>query len=339
MGAVSKSSWKRRARIAHPGAGNTITYEIDKGGFLEDIMVVARGIVRVTGGTSNGVATADYNPQALVSKFEVIGNSAGVYPGGMLKSVLSSSVHARVAFDDKEYLGDLTGATLSGAIGNYTIKTPYQLRFALPNNPEPNETSLFTAGYVGLQLVIYCGQGTDLFPGCDRNFDFSGVTFDIYDRRNAGSPNKTEVAVLFETDQIIPIGGANDSWNLRDYLRKNEPYLDILVMAQTTNHALSDSVLLEVKTVEDEKSVPFMQGIDPDALKFRQFREVNAGQSTTGLYRIPLAEDFMLSQLISNPAITVNVANPGGANNDRLILSSRRVLRPTVAKDGSVSFA
>jgi hypothetical protein len=340
MGAITKSAWKLRKSVAHPGAGNTITYEIDKGGFLEDLMIIARGSVNVTGGTTNGTATGDFNPQAMVNMFEVIAVSAGVYPDGTLKRVYPETVHTRYMFDTRDELPDYLGATIAGT-GSTAVYTPYVLRFALPKNPEPNETSLWTGGYTGLQLIITCGHGTDMYNGNDRNWDFSGVTFDIYDRRNQGSPNSTEVAVLYEQDIIIPINGANTSWNLRDYLQQKYGYLDILALFQTTNHVLTDGILQQIVNIEDANQTPFFYTVNPPALKFRQFPEIGKTfAAAAGLYRIPLAEDFMLSNLIQSPAITLNVSNPGGANVDRIILSCRRVAMPAVdAKSGAVSFS
>jgi len=341
MAQITQSSWKLRKSVAHPGAGNTITYEIDKGGFLEDLLIVARGTVNVTGGTTNGTATADYNPQNLLRMLEVDSVSAGVYPDGTLKRVYPDSVYARHIFDEGVALNDNLGATIA-ATGSTAICCPWLLRFALPLLQEPNETSLFTQGYTGLQLILYCGSGTDLFSGNDRTWDFSQVVFDIYDRRNQGSPNATEVAVLYESDIVIPINGANQYWNLRDYLSQTQSYLDILAMFQTTSaHTLSDALLNQIRTIEDSNGVAFEQNIRPEALKFRQTSLVKHNSlSQVGMYHIDLAEDFQLSELIYCPAITIDVNNPGGANQDRIILSTRRILMPSVnSKTGAVSFS
>lgn len=334
MGNFAKNQFVLRRSWTHPGVGNTITHEIDKGGFVEDILVIARGNVVVSGGTTSGVATGDPNPEAIVQQFEVIANAAAnsPYPDGSLKRVYPRSVKARMLFDEGVLVSDMLGHVLTGDAGTVAVCVPYLLRFALPELKQQNETSLYTDQYAGLQLVITMNALTAMFKGCDRAVDFSGITFDIYDRRTYASPNGQPVAVLFEQDQIVPINGANDSMNLKEYLLKDQPYLDVLMMTEIDNHVLADTVLNQVKLVEDTNSVPFHRAIKPLAYRFMQ--SVNyvkdMGDAQTGLYLIECAEDGMLSQLVDSPAITVDVANPSGANKDRIILSGRRIVLPTV---------
>jgi hypothetical protein len=332
MAYLSKAQYVLRKSVQHPGAGNTITHEIDKGGFVEDILVVARGVVTVSAGSATGTATGLYNPEGIVQQFEVIANPAAgsPYPGGTLKRVFPRSVKARQLFDSGMLL-DLGATAIDGTAKSTTITSvPYLLRFSLPRLWSQNETSLYTNAYAGLQLVITMNTGPALFTGNDRTWDFSQVTFDIYDRRTYASPNGQDVAVLYEQDQIVPINGANDTWNLRDYLLKNEPFLDCLIFAETTSaFNLSDAILNQVKLVEDQNSVPFFRMLKPAAIKFRQSQKVKyAAASQVGMYLLEMAEDGMLTQLISCPAITLDVSNPGGANQDRLILSQRRIRLP-----------
>jgi hypothetical protein len=332
MAYLSKAQYVLRKSVQHPGAGNTITHEIDKGGFVEDILVVARGNVTLSAGSTGGTATGLYNPEGIVQQFEVIANPAAgsPYPGGSLKRVFPRSVKARMLFDKGMLLGDLLGASIDGTAKTTAINCPFLLRFSLPGLFSQNETSLYTNAYAGLQLVITMNLGTAMFTGNDRTWDFSQVTFDIYDRRTYASPNGQDVAVLYEQDQIVPINGANDTWNLRDYLLKNEPFLDCLIFSETTSaFNLSDTIINQIKLVEDQNSVPFFRMLKPAAIKFKQAEKVKySAASQVGMYLLELAEDGMLTQLISCPAITLDVSNPGGANQDRLILSQRRIRLP-----------
>lgn len=330
MALLSKNAVINRRQYVHPGANNTITHEIDKGGFVHDIFVVARGNVVVSGGAADGVATGDYNPHNIVTQFELLANSKGLYPGGTLKRVSSRTVAARQIFDTGRFLGDNLGATINGAAGTYTIECVYHLRFAVPEFIKSAETALYTDQYNGLQLVISLGGRDTLFTGNNRNFDFSGVTFDIYDRRSSGSPFGDHVAVLYERDVIIPLNGANDSFNIGDYLDKPEPYYDILFISETTAaHTLTDALIKELKIVEDQSGTPFYRAIKPGILRYAQSQLIEpSGQAMTGLLKLNMAQDGMLKQLVASPRPVLDVANPGGPNLDRIIAATRCVVTP-----------
>jgi hypothetical protein len=54
----------------------------------------------------------------------------------------------------------------------------------------------------------------------------------------------------------------------------------------------------------------------------------DASENMTGLYLLPIAQDGLLMGAVKPVSLLLDVANPGGAGVDRLIVSSRRVILP-----------
>jgi hypothetical protein len=325
---AKKHDFSIRERVAFGSENSPRYHEIRKGGMVLDVTPVLTGTLVVTGGTVNGTATGE-NPGNAVQRFDIDATPriGSPYPGGKIKSLTPRSVLCRRIFDKGFKQGDmsLAGGTFNGAAGSYTFNQAFPLRFALPNNAvRPIETALNTDQYDGLQLQITTGGRNTLFSGNDRTFDWSGARFDIYDRRENGAPG--DVAVLYESDQFVPIAGANARLPIDGELPKNEGYLDILLIAETTGQALADTIIkkVNISSGTDQFSEMYSEYIKQLQREF----VTDASENMTGLYLLPIAQDGLLMGAVKPVSLLLDVANPGGAGVDRLIVSSRRVILP-----------
>jgi hypothetical protein len=214
----------------------------------------------------------------------------------------------------------LGAAGVNGAAATYVFNQPFPLRFALPRNARPIETSLNTEAYDGLQLAVQLGGRDTQFVGNDRTFNWTGAFFDIVDRREAMS---MDVAVLYETDHIVPINQANSALPINAELPKGQGYIDMLLIAETTNDALSDAIINRVSLFDGTQ---MFSDLYEDAIKSGQTEFVtDTAEALTGVYYLPIAQDGLLLGVVRDVSATLDVSKPG---TDRIIVSTRRVVLP-----------
>jgi hypothetical protein len=326
---MRKHDFSIRERIPFRAENSPLFHQVPKGGLIQEITPVLSGTLVIAGGAASGVATGAENPGGLVQRFDLdaVTRIGSPYPAGKLKSVTPRSVLRRRIFDKGFFQPDLSigAAGLTGAAGSFTLSMPFPLRFSLPGNANRAiETALNADQYDSLQLQIVTGGKSALLTGNDRNWDYSGVRFDIYDRRENGAPGDT--AVLYESDQFVPIAGANPRLPLGAELPQSESFLDVLLITETTNAALADTILrkVNVSTGTEQFEELYSEMIKQHGREF----VTDAAQVDTGLYLVPISQDGLLAGAVRPISLLLDVANPGGAGVDRITVNSRRVVLP-----------
>lgn len=329
-------NYKHRERIQFK-INTPLIHEILLAGYIQFIDVLMGGSLVISAGTTSGTSLGE-NPGNFVNRLVVEGASKGQYPNGKLRSLLSRSLIRRRVFD---YGWTYLDTALTGAAGTFTLNQPYRLNFQYPRCRRPIETSLKTDAYTGLQLRIETNSGPGQFSGSDRTFDFSGVTLDVFDHRE----NMTGLmTATLEDDLPIIINAANKFFTFTD-LPAGADFLDLLVITETTNQQLSAAVLnrLAVDFGQESNYDWFEPELREVQREFFYTNTVDVGgqvgdytadpSQQKGCYYIPLVKDGDLAGAIpvrsnKQAKIIADVANPGGAGNDRLIVSSRRILTP-----------
>lgn len=323
---MKKHDYSLRERLTFGGENSPRYHEMKKGGAVMETCVMQRGSLVISGGAANGTQTGEAGSVLQRVDVDAIARAGSPFPGGKLKSVTPRSILRRAIFDNGVFVGDLSTYTWNGAAGTYTFKLPHWLRWALPRNKNYAETALISDQYDGLQMALITSGKATMFSGTDRTYDYSGVTFDIYDRREAGAPSS--VGVLYENDVFVPIAGANARLPIDGQLSQNENHVDLLFITESTAaQTLVDTVINKITV---SSGTDQFQELYPEMIKADQ-RDAyirDAAQSDTGLYLINVAFDGLLTGVQRPISILADVSNPGGANLDRIIINSRRVLLP-----------
>jgi hypothetical protein len=324
---MKKHSFELREVIPFRAENTPLTHVMKPGGFVQEILIVAEGTLNITGGAATGTALGVENPGSLLQRVELdaIAKAGSPYPDGKLVNLLTRSIKRREIFDES---GVIAGSAITGAIAATAISEAYLIRFSLPERANPAETSLNTDAYASLQLTLTTGGNATMFSGNDRVWDWTGVKFYIYDRREAGSPGFGDTAVLFQSDVPVNITGANDQFSIDGELAKAESYYDVMLVTESTaNRTLVDTVIKQVKVLSNNEQ---FKNLYKSAIKRFQQRFIkDKAQADTGLYLFKMAEDGLLGGCVRPINFVLDVLNPGGANLDRIIVNSRRIVLPS----------
>lgn len=323
---MKKHDWQLRD-TAQFRANTPIPFAFSGGGFVHEVLIELTGNIVFSGGASSGAANGQYNPGNLIAKFDVdsIAKQNSPYPDGKLKSLYTRSVLARNTFDEG---GQENGTALVGGVGTEAVSQFYILRFALPDAAVPAETALNMDAYASVILTITTGQASDILTGNDRAVDYSGLTIRVYDRREAASPKYQDVAVLYESDVPVNIAAANTDLTVKNELSTSEAYFDVMLITESgAGRTLVDTVLKQVivSTQNDQWAKWYAAALKRITRSFL----FDKAASTTGLYMVNVAQDGLLAGSIKPLEFKLDVLNPGGANLDRVLFSSRRVVLPS----------
>ena len=308
--------------------------EVRKGGLVTEICPYFRGQVVVSGGTANGTSQGEAAPAGFISRFQLDAISKGVYPGGTLKSLSPRSVLRRRIFDKGTFQGDFAQTRvqsqvsgLTGAAGTFKFNTRFPLEFALSGNVRPIETALNTDAYSGLQLEITTADEKAQFSAAnDRVFDYAGAYLEIVDYREAvdTSDPKNAPAVLIEVDTPVPVQTTNQRMPLKSEIQYAEAFLDLLLITETTNGALTDNIINAVK-LKSQNDQWF--DLYSDEIKAEQDEYIiDPAESGTGLYYLPMTRDGLLMGAMREIEGILDVTNSAAA--DLITVCTRRVIFP-----------
>lgn len=340
---MTKHNYQRSESILY-SAFNTPRFHriiIEPGIILAKILVVVRGPVNISGGTTNGVSAGE-NPGGLIARFEVdaVANSSN-YPAGKLKNVIPRGVLRKRNYDKGFYRNDLnnyTGITGSAGTPSATLLTPFDLRFCIPGLGKPIETGLRLDNYSSIMLKITTGVQTTMLTGNDRVWDVSGVSLEVTEFREfAQTPDKTgklvdlqPPVVLYEEDIVVPITAAMNRMPFDQFLSAGA-YHDILWVAETTGQALSDAILSEIfmRTGAEQFFDQISDSIKAEQQEYLSDQPNLTGlTSQVGLYYTPLNKDLGqeragLGGAVPNVGATATVAHPG---TDQVTVCTRRFI-------------
>jgi hypothetical protein len=315
-----------RERKQFGAANNVIFHDVPMmvGQLITYLAVFLRGSLVIAGGTVNGTALGE-NPAGLIQRFEVDAVSAAAsIPGGKLKSLTPRTVLLRRIFDRGFKHTDLQQAAgINGAAGTYAVNSRFELPFALPTMLRPFDTALALDFYRKLTLKITNGGRDTQYAGNDRNFDYSGLYYDIVDYRENNGAAKP-AAVLYDDDRVIQITGANKRLPVKGELPQGEAYVDLLWIAETTNKALSDGIIQKVDLYTGTENFLSLEADEVKGEQLQSLTDAAQVSAMTGLYHTPIVRDGLLSGTQTGISAVLDVLNPA-AGADQLTLATRRL--------------
>jgi hypothetical protein len=322
---------RRVKRYLYNAFGSTIYHNviIAAGVCLLRMEVFLRGTITFSGGTTSGTSVGE-NPAGLIQQLTVEATKAtgGLYPGGTIKKLFPRSILRGNIFDAGRYQDELGGVTVAGAATSYAINLRLPLYFASPSLKVPMESALRLDQFQQVQLQIQnAGAVTAMLTGNDRTVDVSQLYYDVIEYREYTGPlfdNQGALlgpkVMLYETDFYKQILQANTRFSIDNELPKSETYLDALLVTESTNKALVDTILNRATAASgsdefDDRYEKEIKGDNRDYVK-----DGYTSTSTTGLYYFNFAEG-LLSRSVPDLAFTLDVNNPG---TDQILVRTRR---------------
>jgi len=303
---------------------------LDPGVHLVSLLVFLRGQLVGAAGTTNGAAVGEQQG-GLVQRIKVEADAApgGLYNGGEIVSLTPRSFARRRLFDRGVLPQDLQSPAFAGAAGTYNLNYAFEIDFALPKSVKPFDTALRLDQFTNVTLQLFAQHVSSFLSGNDRTWTYTGLYYDVVEIREY-SPDFYPAATLYQSDVYHVINAANNRESIDAELPKTETYAELLVIAETTNQALADTIVNRI-TIYSGSEV--MSDLYSDHLKWLNNRYAGASQfgaNLVGLYELPIvqggdANAALLTGCLPNIKLLCDVSNPGGAGNDRLTVMSRRL--------------
>jgi hypothetical protein len=303
---------------------------LDAGVQLATVIVFLRGQIVISAGTTSGVAVGEQQG-GLVQRIKVEADAApgGLYNGGEIVSLTPRTFARRRLFDRGVLPVDLLTPNLTGAAGTFNVNYGFEIDFAIPQSVKPFDTALRLDQFTNVTLQLFGSHLSAMLTGNDRTVNYNGLFYDIVEIREY-APDFYPAAVLYQDDRFHVINAANTRDSIDAELPKTETYAEVLLIAETTNQALSDAVINRV-TVYSGSEVE--ADLYSDHWKWIQQRYAGPSQfgaNLVGLYKIPIAQGgdanaTLLTGCLPNIKLLCDVSNPGGAGVDRLTVATRRL--------------
>jgi hypothetical protein len=239
----------------------------------------------------------------------------------------------RKIFDhpEKRFVADQfnTISGLIGAAGTFTLGLDFTKYWAIPWLARPFDTALDTGMFGQLLATITNGSRNAQFSGNDRTFNYAGVYWDVTHKFQRYDGNGTgPIAVTYDTEVVQNINGANSRLQVNNLLPPDGSCTDLLVIAETTNQTLADTIVNRISGLSGSELFFDMYST---ALRAEMEDGIGDGSTTTtprtGLYWVKAATDGLILNAKNNVALVIDQNNPG---TDRLIVAYRRcVLIPS----------
>lgn len=291
------------------------------------IDICLRGQIVLSAGAASGTAVGE-NPGGLISniQFDLSAQPGGLYRGGKVKNLTPRSILRGNVFDRGRFQDDLGGSnTIAGTAATTPLRLRLPLYFALPNIIKGIETGLRLDQFTQALLTINMSSVAAMRTGNDRTVDLTGAYFEIIEHR-AYAPGYYPLGTLFEDDKFLQVQGANSRFVIDQQLSKTETYLDALLMTETTNRALADTILNRATMFT---GIEQFSDLFADEIRMQNNDWITEVASTalTGMYWFDFLQDPQtLSRPLSNAVPFINMvldlSNPG---TDDIMLRTRRL--------------
>ena len=317
--------------------GMTYTKALARGNKVLRGNLILTGTVTISGGTTNGTPICEGGAIGLVKQIRLVANkgAGSRYPGGtILKCRPQSLLRFAITQRGGKFIGEQSGSTLgNGAAGAYAIYLSIPIYFADALNQNYLQTALNmdpfdSAGkpvYTSVELQAdFINNLTEIFSGSDRSIAFTSLNAQWRDDRLQMASDtvplvqEDHLAIIQAAntefvDQGMPNDGAFESWLL-------------LQQAGSPGFQLADTLVNKVE-------------IRGSTISFREFRQDilqqmlddnlwDASTTSTGQLFLDFKHGLLAN---SNPAPglqhLIDVNNPSGAGNDRLLIYTRRVFQ------------
>jgi hypothetical protein len=297
--------------------------------------VIVTGSLVITGGTTNGTVFADGGPAGLISRIILRGAPASNsrYPGGKIIDCSPRSLLWFASVLRKKVVLEQSGSTLaSGAAGTYPIYLSIPIYFALPWLKRPVETALNAdqTAYQSITVEVDTASATNCFTGTDRTWNYSGLSVQwVDDRENFAG----DTYVGFQQDHTMLIPAAQQR-AIDLAMPSDGSLLSMLIMAETTAQRNLADTILQILTLK-ENALDYMKYAQDIRQQMYDDSLIDVSQTSTGLYyldftnRIPGGNGLVSGGIaMSDLQNQIQVANPGGANLDDLLIHTYRCFAP-----------
>jgi hypothetical protein len=304
------------------------------GNLLKGFRIAITGQLALSGQSVVGVANGEPSAAGLVTRIivETKSNRGLATPDGKIveivpRTALFRRMLEKVSSGFKQPDIRLGAAGIVPANGNIVVNAVIDIPFALPRLVNPIESALKMDDYDLIRLTLTSQSLAALFVGNNAVVDYSGLRYEIQEIREV-NPSYQPIRVPYINDQFVYIGGANPRMIWDAFITQTGLFLDFLALTETTSSALADTIInrLFISSGSDAIEDPYFDQIKGDQQDFVS----DLANSMVGVHYRPLAaglEDArgLLTSAVPDLSIKADVANPGGANVDRVILSTRRV--------------
>jgi len=296
--------------------------------------VIISGTIVLTGGAA-GTVFQDGGPAGLINRIIVRGSPAanGRYPGGKIIDCSPRSLLWFAACQRKKLVLEQSGSVLgSGAPGTYPIYLSIPIYFALPWLKRPIETALNAdqTAYQSITVEVDTLSVANCFTGNTAAVNYSGLSVQWVDDRENFSG---DTYVNFQQDHEVLIPAAQQRY-IDTAMPMDGSLLTLLVMAETTAARNLADTILQVLTLK-ENALDYMKYAQDIRQQMYDDGILDPAQTATGLYyldftnRIPAGAGLVSGGIqASDLQNQYQVANPGGANLDDLLIHSCRAFAP-----------
>ena len=297
---------------------------IDLKDFLQH-EVIGRAFIRVRGnlviaGAGAGAATNKENPEALV--IDVTCKHAPAL-GIVSKNALTARGMIQQGIFDRGYA--IHGTSIADAAGTTAVDFQLPMIFKMPGAVNPIEWGLPMALFSSYQLTITLGSREQLFTGGTNTFDATGLVVELWAEYDDGVAGAFHLVEEFET--TVPV--VQTQKDLQVILERGYAYTHLLFIAVTAE--AKDNTIINNINVQSAGRVWTPAGDNNAPLIQRWNREshvLNAAESLTGTYFIPLLRDGMASRSLdaTSDRVEVKLDVTFGAGPSRIIVRGRRIV-------------
>jgi hypothetical protein len=324
----------KQNRMQTPFIPNSkLVFTLPLGGKVLKGNVILTGAITVAGGTVNGVQYGEGGPINLIKRVIVTATPANGsrYPGG---KIVDDSPRALTRYaimqHNGKFISEQSGSTLgNGANGVYPIYLSIPIYWADSTLRNNVATALNTdpGTYASVQVEIDTADLTNCFTGNNGVVTWGGLTVQWADERVA-LPGDT--VVRFSEDHVFLIA-AGQKRALDQAMPQDGAFESWLIMAeQSPALTLSDALLNKVDV--NGNPIIFSKYAQDIRQQMLDDEWIDPAQPATGLYFIDWTDSVLQNTITAGTLQTrFDVNNVSGANNDDLLIMTRRVFAPAPA--------
>jgi hypothetical protein len=312
----------------YPTSKNIFTLPL--GGKILQGSIVLTGQIIISGGTTNGTPVGEGGPERLIRRIVVnaIPAAGSRYPGGKIVDCSPRSLLRYAAYQHSgKFFGALVGDGLgNGAANTYNVYLSIPIYWADANLRRQVLTALNAdpTAYQTIQVEVDTGTSTDCFAGTDRNWNFSNLQVQWVDEReNIGG----DTLVRFQEDHVFLISAAQTR-ALDNAMPLDGIFESILWMAeQSASLTLADTIVNRIQM--SGSTLDFDMYANDIRQQMYDDEWLDPSQTGVGQYFVDFTDGLVGGAVPAGDLqIRLDVNNPSGANNDDLLVYSRRIFSP-----------
>lgn len=327
----NSNRWNRLAQAFVPNS--PLVFTLPLGGKILKGWVRITGSLVLSGVTAQGTQKGVAGPQRLLSRIIVRVNPSSTsgstrYPGGKIVDCDPESLLQYAIFQRGYYLNDQAAQNFAaGVAGTYPIELAIPIYWADANLHRQVQTALNAdpSAYGSIQVEVDTADITNVFTGWTGTANYSGLQVQwIDDRENFAG----DTFVRYQESHDFQIPAANDR-ALDQAMPQDGAFETFLIQGlQGAQEALADTIFQQLTlngdAIDFQKYAPDIrqQMIDDEWINVKS-------SPATGLYLVDFT-DGLVGGTINAATLQMyfKVANPSGANLDKLRFFTRRLMAP-----------